>query len=282
MKGYTGIPHGFHSRIGEFKDGNSYARLAVWLYHRARESKEGTSYPSVPRIAADLKLDDDTVTKARNWLRKNGWMKTVSTRASSGEFAIKVEQTIIPAPGKAVPGSTGDRTPNEPATDTPVQPGTVQPGEEVTPQPSASRFEAPSRVEVTATATAQHSASDGVQPDAYRQDLLERLNALSEFGYESEADPDTINRIASRLEAEQLTSELPTLFDYIGKAKWILNRTSGRLDYLADRLESDDKRSLLNQYRKFTAGRKRHEVEKKCPGHGSVPTEKLPFEVEEV
>jgi hypothetical protein len=106
-EGFTKLPHGFHTRIGEFKDDKSYARLAVWLYHRCREGKSGDSYPSVPRMAKDLKLDDKTVTAARAWLKKNGWLtKTGEVESKAGKFSVPKMMTDVPTP---INGS-GDHT----------------------------------------------------------------------------------------------------------------------------------------------------------------------------
>jgi hypothetical protein len=85
------------------------------------------------------------------------------------------------------------------------------------------------------------------------------LDDLTQFGYEADASIETVNRIVVKLEAEQI--EPVSLFRYIGKAQWILGKTSGRTDWLADRIESDSDRSLLAQFRKYLAGQQRRSAD---------------------
>jgi len=99
--------------------------------------------------------------------------------------------------------------------------------------------------------------------DSYLQVMAEYVASLEEHGYEAPADLVDVNRIMVRLEAEGIPDhEARVLFtEWIPKAKWVREATQGRTDWLADRFESEDKRSLLNQFKSFIAGRKRHEAE---------------------
>jgi hypothetical protein len=91
--GYTKLPHGFHARLKELKG----IRLFVWLAHRIREGKQGTSYPSLSLLASDTGYSEDRVCRARSWLRDHGWLKTVGYRdAGTGEFKVPIEATNIP------------------------------------------------------------------------------------------------------------------------------------------------------------------------------------------
>ena len=71
-------------------------RLAVWLYHYSRSGKEDSSYPSLYRIANETSYSETTVKTARGWLRKNGWLVTISKRNSKGMYAIPVEKAVSP------------------------------------------------------------------------------------------------------------------------------------------------------------------------------------------
>ena len=79
------------------------------------------------------------------------------------------------------------------------------------------------------------------------------LKDLSASGYETNPSPDTVKRITSRLEADGATQaySVSYLFEYIAKAKWLLNKTQGRLDWLADRIVSEKPRCLLDQFRDY-------------------------------
>jgi len=108
--GFTKLPHGFHKRIVDFKDGKSYTRLAVWLAHRCREGKDGTSYPGLRLIEEELDLKEDTVVQARRWLQDNGWLtKTGTVPSRDGQYAVPVMTTSIPSPLKG----DGSRTPSK-------------------------------------------------------------------------------------------------------------------------------------------------------------------------
>jgi hypothetical protein len=96
--GFTKLPHGFHKRIVDFKDGKSFARLAVWLAHRCMEGKEGTSYPSLKRLKEYTGLGLGAVKHARRWLRANGWLvSTGQKHAATGRFGVPIEHTAVPS-----------------------------------------------------------------------------------------------------------------------------------------------------------------------------------------
>jgi hypothetical protein len=270
-RGFTSIPHGFHARIAEFKDGKSYARLAVWLYHRAREGRDGTSYPSIPRMASDLDLKDNTVSEARTWLRANGWLTTVGHRdAESGRYAVPVERTAIP-PINGVGDhtlSTGMDQPPSTGLDPPRSSGDGFNG--VISSSTALRKHVMEPVEVAATprSAAQRVAALVVEPDAPLHAIQDYLEVLIPYGYE-QADLVDMKRIWFRVQ-DMDTDDTRVLFtEWLPKAAWVLKATQGRIDWLADRFESDDKRSLLNQFRSFIDSRKRYHAEtdpgRECP-----------------
>jgi hypothetical protein len=78
-------------------------------------------------------------------------------------------------------------------------------------------------------------------------------------GYEGKATPELATRVLKALEAHELLdwNYLNALFDeYLLKAVWLRDKTQGRLDWLVDRLESKDERSVLTQFKLFCAKRK--------------------------
>jgi hypothetical protein len=81
------------------------ACLAVWLYHYLRSGKDDSSYPSLYRIAKETGYCETTVKTARGWLRKTGWLITVSKRDSKGKYAIPVEQAAFPESSSNSPES---------------------------------------------------------------------------------------------------------------------------------------------------------------------------------
>lgn len=92
------------------------------------------------------------------------------------------------------------------------------------------------------------------------------INDLVEVGYEANPSLGVLARIVACLEADlesnpDLSYSVGEVFEYVSKANWILDTTQGRLDWLADRFESQNSRSLLNQFHSFIASRRRHEAE---------------------
>jgi hypothetical protein len=92
------------------------------------------------------------------------------------------------------------------------------------------------------------------------------INDLVEVGYEANPSLGVLTRIVACLEADlesnpDLSYSVGEVFEYVSKAKWILETTQGRLEWLADRFESQNPRSLLNQFHSFIASRRRHEAE---------------------
>src|ERR1700678_2901804 len=113
--GFTKLPHGFQKRIGDLKDGKSYARLAVWLFHHCMEGKPGTSWPSLPTMSQELKLDEDTIINARRWLLDNGWLsKTGDSAKHKGRFAVPIMATAVPYPINGVGTVPNQRVPTVP------------------------------------------------------------------------------------------------------------------------------------------------------------------------
>jgi hypothetical protein len=113
---------------------------------------------------------------------------------------------------------------------------------------------------------AQRVATAGAQASPHFISVTGCMRDLVPVGYEANPEQDTIQRIATCIEADQDTNpdlnySVSEVFEYVSKAKWILDLTQGRTDWLADRFESDDKRCLLNQFHSFIGSRRRHEVE---------------------
>jgi helix-turn-helix protein len=88
------------------------ACLAIWLYHYLRSGKDDSSYPSLYRIAKDTGYSETTVKTARGWLRKNGWLTTISKRDSKGMYAVPVEKAVLPE------STTENPEPKNPTVDT--------------------------------------------------------------------------------------------------------------------------------------------------------------------
>ncbi len=114
-------------------------------------------------------------------------------------------------------------------------------------------------------------SADAFTPtDKKHQKLVSELQDFREWlieaGYESGTEKD-LTRIYRVLESKwdefvDVQENFGPLFEeYLPKAKWLLNKTQGRVAWLADRFESKSERSLLNQYRAFLEGRKRFEPE---------------------
>lgn len=49
--------------------------IAVYMYLRDRANKDGSCYPSISTIAADLKMSKSTVKRALSDLEKDGYIK---------------------------------------------------------------------------------------------------------------------------------------------------------------------------------------------------------------
>ena len=173
--GFTKLPHGFHKRIVDFKDGKSYTRLAVWLYHRCREGKDGTSYPGLRLIEEELDLKEDTVVQARRWLQDNGWLtKTGTVPSRDGQYAVPVMMTSIPSPlkgdgsrtrskGMDRTRSTDDTVPFERVLD-----GTLSTGTEAVPSCEAVPTCEAAPVEASCLAGC---LTEGISLDPFHQDL---------------------------------------------------------------------------------------------------------------
>jgi hypothetical protein len=72
------------------------AAFKVWMYHYIREGTVRESWPSLPTICEKLNMNEETVKKARKWLKDNGWLKQVGSKTSkdSGKFKVPVMQVI--------------------------------------------------------------------------------------------------------------------------------------------------------------------------------------------
>jgi hypothetical protein len=91
----------------------------VWMYHYIREGTTRESWPSLPTICEALDMNEETVKKARKYLKENGWLKQVGSKTSrdSGKFKVPVLQVtrgVIPPqvekPPMVKPNHRGGKT----------------------------------------------------------------------------------------------------------------------------------------------------------------------------
>ncbi|MGA7796128.1 MAG: hypothetical protein WCA19_24100 [Candidatus Acidiferrales bacterium] len=124
--------------------------------------------------------------------------------------------------------------------------------------------------------TQRSAVRRSVSADSTYPEISKALDTLSglEIGYEPGYRKETLVRIHGWLQAENVSCS--QLFEYLSKAKWIPGKVKGRLDWIPDRLESDDPRSAGNQFLAWLESKSR-------PKEGLIGYEKTggnPFHME--
>lgn len=80
------------------------AQLKVWLAHVMDSDSNGMTDLSVEWVARLTGLNDDTVTAARTWLAKNGWLTPQpGAGRRGGKFAQKEFQVTLPLKPRSMP-----------------------------------------------------------------------------------------------------------------------------------------------------------------------------------
>jgi len=266
-----GVPVGLRDRLHELTG----AEAKVLLCHILHSNKTDESYLSAETLSAETGLNRDTVYGAHSSLQRKGWLLKTGEHDNKGRWKVPVFKLVWNPDGETpsrenIPTAMSEniQTVMPEKTETVKSPAEVSSALLKKATSEGARDEADLR-STAAAAVATTEIYREEKPGKQKSEQAQKMEVLSGMtehekkilvivskALDTGVNPDSARRIA----AVVTPGEADLFAEWLPKVNWLLKKSAGRPDWLADRLESANKHCAIDQFRRFCAGRERYEA----------------------